>query len=393
MTNASSDATQSIETIAPLLRGLLARGNDLGIVTFDDTEASLALSASPPDPCVVFDSQNGDDTTICAKVRETIDNASGTPTVILVPGLGAFAHGVDYGAAQKALADVTGGTPAASAESPNGRVAGKVAVVTGAAQGFGLEIAQSLAEEGAHVALTDLNVEGASQAADAICKKHGAGRAIAAAVNVTDGESIAACLHQVVRTYGGFDILISNAGVVKAGSVKTQEPKDFQFVTDVNYTGYFLCTQHASRILARQHLARPEYKGDIIQINSKSGLVGSNRNGAYAGSKFGGIGLTQAFALELVDDGIKVNSICPGNFFDGPLWSDPDKGLFVQYLKSGKVPGAKTVEDVKRSYESKVPMGRGCTTPDVMKAIFYLVEQEYETGQALPVTGGQVMLS
>ncbi|MBC8875552.1 MAG: sorbitol-6-phosphate 2-dehydrogenase, partial [Planctomycetes bacterium] len=85
--------------------------------------------------------------------------------------------------------------------------------------------------------------------------------------------------------------------------------------------------------------------------------------------------------------------ICPGNFFDGPLWSDPENGLFVQYLRTGKVPGAKSIDDVRRAYEAKVPMGRGCTTADVMKAIYYLIEQQYETGQALPVTGGQVMLS
>ena len=105
------------------------------------------------------------------------------------------------------------------------------------------------------------------------------------------------------------------------------------------------------------------------------------------------MGLVQSFALELIEYGIKVNAICPGNFFDGPLWSDPEKGLFVQYLRTGKVPGAKTVSDVKAYYEAKVPMGRGCEGPDVMRALYYLVEQEYETGQALPVTGGQVMLS
>jgi sorbitol-6-phosphate 2-dehydrogenase len=96
--------------------------------------------------------------------------------------------------------------------------------------------------------------------------------------------------------------------------------------------------------------------------------------------------------MELVEDGIKVNAICPGNFFEGPLWSDPTNGLFVQYLRSGKVPGAKTIEDVRRSYKEKVPMRRGCRTADVMKALLYLVEQEYETGQAVPVTGGQIML-
>jgi sorbitol-6-phosphate 2-dehydrogenase len=175
--------------------------------------------------------------------------------------------------------------------------------------------------------------------------------------------------------------------------VKQQPLKDFEFVTAVNYTGYFVCVQQSAPILATQRRAKPDYFSDIIQINSKSGLQGSNRNGAYAGSKFGGIGLTQSFALELVEDGIKVNSICPGNFFDGPLWSDPQNGLFAQYLRTNKVPGAKTIEDVRRAYEAKVPMGRGCRTADVVKAIYYLIEQQYETGQAVPVTGGQVMLS
>jgi sorbitol-6-phosphate 2-dehydrogenase len=193
--------------------------------------------------------------------------------------------------------------------------------------------------------------------------------------------------------YGGLDVLISNAGVLKAESVKTQSEKDFDFVTAVNYKGYFFCAQKAAPIMAIQRLAKPDYMSDIIQINSKSGLQGSNKNGAYAGSKFGGIGLTQSLALELIEDGIKVNSICPGNFFDGPLWSDPNTGLFVQYLRTGKVPGAKSIEDVKKFYEAKVPMGRGCTTADVMKAIYYLIEQQYETGQAVPVAGGQVMLS
>jgi sorbitol-6-phosphate 2-dehydrogenase len=153
-----------------------------------------------------------------------------------------------------------------------------------------------------------------------------------------------------------------------------------------------VCVQQVAPILSLQHRANPESWSDIIQINSKSGLVGSNRNGAYAGSKFGSIGLTQSFALELLEDGIKVNAVCPGNYFEGPLWSDPEKGLLIQYLRAGKVPGARTVEDVRKAYEAKVPMGRGCTPADVMKAIYYLIEQKYETGQALPVTGGQIML-
>lgn len=94
-----------------------------------------------------------------------------------------------------------------------------------------------------------------------------------------------------------------------------------------------------------------------------------------------------------VDVTNEENAICPGNFLEGPLWQDPERGLFVQYLRSGKVPGAQTIEDVKRYYESKVPMNRGCLPSDVTKAILYAVEQSYETGQAIPVTGGQIMLS
>jgi len=140
-----------------------------------------------------------------------------------------------------------------------------------------------------------------------------------------------------------------------------------------------------------QHRLNPELFMDIIQINSKSGLSGSKKNFAYAGGKFGGIGLTQSFALELIEHNIKVNAVCPGNFFEGPLWSDPQNGLFVQYLKAGKAPEAKTIADVKRFYENKVPMKRGCTPEDVTKAILYVIDQTYETGQAIPVTGGQEM--
>ncbi|TVQ22543.1 MAG: SDR family oxidoreductase, partial [Spirochaetaceae bacterium] len=166
------------------------------------------------------------------------------------------------------------------------------------------------------------------------------------------------------------------------------------FVTRVNYTGMFLCAKHAARTMAAQNAAAPADRlTDIVQINSKSGLEGSNKNGAYSGSKFGGVGLVQSFALELVADRIKVNAICPGNFLDGPLWSDPDRGLFVQYLRAGKVPGATTIADVRSFYEAKVPLGRGCTGDDVFRALLYVVEQQYETGQAVPVTGGQNMLS
>ncbi len=273
-----------------------------------------------------------------------------------------------------------------------GRMAGRVALVTGAAQGFGLGIAEALVEEGAHVALADLNAAGVRERAAQLEGRYGAGKALALEVDVTDPASVRRMVTETVLACGGLDLFVSNAGVLRAGGLADMDAESFDLVTRVNYTGYFLGVQAVVGPMKLQHRFRPEHSMDIIQINSKSGLAGSNRNFAYAGSKFGGIGLTQSFALELVKHRIKVNSVCPGNFFDGPLWSDPEKGLFVQYLKAGKVPGARTTADVRAHYESRVPMGRGCSVRDVARAIFYLVEQEYETGQALPVTGGQNML-
>lgn len=270
----------------------------------------------------------------------------------------------------------------------SGRLAGKLAIVTGAAQGFGKGIAEEMYKEGATIVIADLN----APLAETVARELGE-RAVSIAVNVGDEESVAALMAQTVEKLGGLDILVSNAGVVRSGPVSQLEKKDFEFVTGINYTGYFLCAKYAAIIMQAQHEADPDWMGDIITVNSKSGLEGSNKNAAYAGSKFGGIGLTQSFALELCAYNIKVNAVCPGNYLEGPLWMDPERGLFIQYLKAGKVPGAKTVEDVKRFYEAKVPMNRGCLPVDVARAIFYCVEQKYETGQAVPVTGGQVMLN
>ena len=272
-----------------------------------------------------------------------------------------------------------------------GRLSGKIAVIVGGSGGIGSGIAEDFVKEGARVVVADIAISKAEAFVEKINRRYGEGKAVAIYVDVTDEESVKRMVEKTLETFGGIDILVYSVGVVRAGSVKSFSLSDFKFVTDVNYTGYFLCVKYVSQVMAEQHRKDPSRIMDIIQINSKSGLQGSNRNFAYAGSKFGGIGLTQSFALELIEDGIKVNAVCPGNVFDGPLWSDPKNGLFVQYLKAGKVPGAKTIEDVRRYYESKIPMGRGCTVRDILTAIYYIIEQQYETGQAILVAGGQIM--
>ena len=269
----------------------------------------------------------------------------------------------------------------------------KVIAITGGAMGYGEGMARQLFAEGANVVLLDINEEAGQRVAGELNGSKTPNRALFIRTDVTDLESVRSAVYETVLEFSGLDVMISNAGVLKAGAIEDLEPETFDFVTRVNYTGYYNCVKAAVPVMKAQNAYGSKNFGDIIQINSKSGLEGSMRNSAYAGSKFGGIGLTHSFAMELMSERIKVNAICPGNFFEGPLWSHPETGLFVQYLKTGKVKGAKTIEDVKRHYESLVPAGRGCRIEDVVKAIKYVIDQEYETGQAIPVTGGQVMLS
>ena len=279
-----------------------------------------------------------------------------------------------------------------SAGAASGRAENKVIIVTGAAQGFGEGIAECLIREGANIVVADLNEEVGAKTVEKFNSIAKSNRAVFVKTNVADIPSIENLVHESVCHFGGIDSFISNAGVLRAGGLEDMTPENFDFVTKINYNAYFYCTKVVSKVMKLQtNYASEDYYADIIQINSKSGLRGSKANFAYAGGKFGGIGLTQSFALELAPFRIKVNSICPGNFYEGPLWSDPENGLFVQYLNAGKVPGAKTIDDVKAFYLSQVPMRKGCTPEDVTKGALYLMEQCGETGQALPITGGQVM--
>ena len=280
-----------------------------------------------------------------------------------------------------------------ASSASKGRVEGRTIIVTGAAQGFGEGIARELMAQGANIVVADLNEATGEKTAASFNEKAGANKAIFVKTNVADMASLRNLMKETIVNFGALDAFVSNAGVVRAGGLDVMSPENFEFVTKINYEAYFFCAKVASHIMKIETKYDPEYFADIIQVNSKSGLRGSKANFAYAGGKFGGIGLTQSFALELAPDRVKVNSICPGNYYDGPLWSNPENGLFIQYLNAGKVPGAKTVQDVKDYYLAQVPMRKGCNPVDVCKAILYAIDQTGETGQAIPVTGGQVMLA
>jgi sorbitol-6-phosphate 2-dehydrogenase len=425
----------SLKTFAPYLRGLSFDGEKGQVVVVDTSKELVgdgvqkfaeALKAKGLRAPLIIDSlpENFDAAKDLIKkcCEAELSKNKHFPTAIFIAGQGAYFLSASYDHAiavqkfyvngitaihagqtpvtesgctrheqvEKKSCPHTSAKPKLEFKSP---VSGRIAVVTGGAQGFGEGIVRELIARDCLVYIADLNIDGAKKLSDSLNTEAGKTVSLAVAVNIMDENSVENMIFDISNKTGGLDLFVANAGVLKAGSVKEMDKKDFDFVTNVNYTGFFLCVKHASKIMALQNEATGKYFTDIIQINSKSGLEGSNKNGAYAGGKFGGIGLTQSFALELVTDNIKVNAICPGNFFDGPLWSDPDRGLFVQYLRTGKVAGAKTIEDVKAFYEAKVPMGRGCYGEDVAKAIVYAVDQKYETGQAIPVTGGQVMLN
>ena len=359
------------------------------------------------------------------KIEDYVSRRGHTPKVLLIRGIGLVAAG-DHAAGADVVADVFidamkvaflaqsfGGEHPMTATQihfidnwevenyrrkvnsgmQSGRMSGKTAVVTGAAQGFGEGIARELMKEGANIVVADLNEVTGVRTAESFNKMALSNRAVFVKTNVSEMASLQNLIRTTVMRFGAIDTFVSNAGVLRAGGLDAMTPETFEFVTRVNYMAYFYCAKVASHVMKIETQYDPDYFADIVQVNSKSGLRGSKANFAYAGGKFGGIGLTQSFALELAPFRVKVNSVCPGNFYDGPLWSDPVNGLFIQYLNAGKVPGAKTVQDVKDFYLAQVPMRKGCSPVDVTRAILYCIEQTGETGQAIPVTGGQVMLA
>ncbi len=254
------------------------------------------------------------------------------------------------------------------------RLEGQVAIVTGSAQGLGEALAVRLDKEGCKVIVADINIEKAEKVAANLTDS------IAVKVDVSDEEQVENMVKSAVDKYGKLDLLVSNAAILIAKQVTDFSAKEWKKMMDINLVGYFICAKAAAKVMI------PNKKGNIIQINSKSGKKGSYKNSAYAASKFGGIGLTQSLGLELAEYNIRVNAICPGNLLDSPLWVD---SLYEQYAKNQGI----TVEEVRKKYLGQVPLGRGCSYDDVANVMVFLASDEasYMTGQAINVTGGQEM--
>ncbi len=260
-----------------------------------------------------------------------------------------------------------------------GELNGMVALVTGGAQGLGKAICERLAAEGVWVMVVDIAQEKAQATAREIEARYRR-RTLFGKADVTNEGDMDRMVSEAVSAFEKLDILVSNAGILHSGELTELPLEAWRRVIDVNLTGYFVSAKAAAKVMKGQR------SGAIIQINSKSGKKGSFQNSAYAASKFGGIGFTQSIALDLAPHGVRVNTICPGNLLDSPLWTD---SLYDQYAKKWGI----SKEEVRKKYLEQVPLGRGCEYEDVANVVVFLASSKssYMTGQAINVTGGQEM--
>lgn len=254
----------------------------------------------------------------------------------------------------------------------------KTAVVVGGGRSLGAFLSKHLATEGFRVAVLDINAENACAVAQEIVSAGGEAKGYY--VNACQEDSVTEVFAQVSADLSAVYLMLYVAGIARSAKITEFTLKDFTCSVDVNLTGYFLCARAAARIMIDNGI-----EGRIIQINSKSGCVGSKYNAGYSASKFGGVGLTQSMALDLAEHGITVNSLMLGNL----LYSDMFQSLIPSYAKKLGIPE----DQVVQTYIDKVPLKRGCEFQDVANVLdFYASEKaSYCTGQSIKITGGQVM--
>lgn len=256
----------------------------------------------------------------------------------------------------------------------------KIAVVIGGGQTLGEFLSVGLADAGYKVAVADINLNNAENVVNKINKKFDPKKSAAFQVDATNEESVIKLTKHVDKHFGCCDLLVYNAGYAKAAPLSEFKLNEFNLSLQINLVGYFLCSREFSKLMVRDKV-----KGKIIQINSKSGKVGSKHNSGYSSAKFGGVGLTQTMALDLAEHGITVNSLMLGNLLQSPMF----QSLLPQYAEKLGIP----VNEVEHHYIDKVPLKRGCDYQDVLNVLLFYGSDKaaYCTGQSINITGGQVM--
>ena len=254
------------------------------------------------------------------------------------------------------------------------RLAGKTALITGAARGIGLAFAKAYVAEGARVAIADIDIGRASVAAREI-----GDQAVAVPLDVTDPDSIDAAVKATVTGFGQIDILINNAAIFTAAPLVEIDRADYTRVFDINVSGTLFMMQAVAR-----HMIDAGVKGRIINMASQAGRRGEPLVAVYCATKAAVISLTQSAGLNLIEHGINVNAIAPG-VVDGEHWDGVD-AFFAKY--ENKAPGQKKAE-----VAAGVPYGRMGRAEDLTGMAVFLASEEakYVVAQTYNVDGGQWM--
>ncbi|MBU8902030.1 MAG: SDR family oxidoreductase, partial [Victivallales bacterium] len=258
-----------------------------------------------------------------------------------------------------------------------------IAVVTGAGSGLGRSIAIGLAKAGAMVALADIDEKAALQTAKIIADELASSATIVLNCNVTDEDNIDNVFENLINNWGGLDILVNAAGVAPAFALTDLAVDKWRFALEVNLTGYFLMARAVSRIMIKQNMG-----GSIVNISSKSGIDASKNNTAYNATKAGELHMGRGWAMELGTHNIRVNSVCPGNVFEGSKIWNPEY-IEVCAKKYGIKP-----EEVIPYYISKTMLNKEIKGQDIADAVVFLSSDKARriTAQTLVVDAGQAMV-